>query len=116
MGKKRQRRTSEEAREEILAAAEKMLSKQGPQGLRLQELAEEVGVSHPAILHHFGSREVLMKAVVARAVKTLQDELVTALSGVDEPSPIALVESVHETLSTRGHARLMAWLNLSGYE
>jgi AcrR family transcriptional regulator len=111
----RRRRTAEQAREEILAAAEQQLAQGGPAALRLQELAAQVGVSHPAILHHFGSKEGLVKAVVARAVETLQDDLKSALSG-GGPVAIDLLERVHETLATKGHARLLGWLLLSGYE
>jgi AcrR family transcriptional regulator len=114
MAKARQRRTAEEAQEEILSAAEAILIERGPAGLRLQELAEQVGISHPAILHHFGSRDGLMKAVVSRAVNTLQEDLVKAMTGGEEPNPLGVVERVYETLGKRGHARLMAWLVLSG--
>ncbi|MBV1885644.1 MAG: TetR family transcriptional regulator, partial [Parvibaculaceae bacterium] len=50
---KRIRRTAEEARRLILDAAEKRLAEQGPEGIRLQDIAKDIGVSHPAILHHF---------------------------------------------------------------
>jgi hypothetical protein len=48
---KRIRRTPEEARRLILDAAEACMAKAGPAGLRLQEVAEAAGVSHPTILH-----------------------------------------------------------------
>ncbi|MDO9127858.1 MAG: helix-turn-helix domain-containing protein, partial [Parvibaculum sp.] len=66
---KRVRRTAEEARRLILDAAEERLAKQGPEGLRLQDIARDVGISHPAILHHFESREGLVRALIARANK-----------------------------------------------
>jgi AcrR family transcriptional regulator len=117
MAKRRKRRSAEGAREEILAAAERHLVAHGPGGLRLQDLAEEVGVSHPAILHHFGSREGLVTAVVEHAVRKLQQDLIAAITGGGERyDGVSLLERVHETLSTAGHARLMAWLLLEGYE
>ena len=75
-----------------------------------------MGVSHPAILHHFHSREGLVKSVVERAIRTLQDDLLRAMSTSDGASGDALLDRVYETLATRGHARLMAWLLLSGEE
>ena len=57
---KRVRRTAEEAKMMILDAAERRLRELGPAGIKLQELAADVGVSHPAILHHFGSRDRLV--------------------------------------------------------
>jgi AcrR family transcriptional regulator len=41
-------------------------------GLRLQDIAADVGISHPAVLHHFGSREALVHAVIQRAILSLQ--------------------------------------------
>lgn len=68
---KRIRRTPEEARRVILDAAESVIARNGPGGLRLQEVAEAAGVSHPTILHHFESREGLMKALNRRTLDNL---------------------------------------------
>ena len=62
----RTRRTADEARRLILDAAERQLAEVGPAGLRLQEVAKEVGVSHPTVLHHFGSREELVEYCLRR--------------------------------------------------
>ena len=43
----------------------------GPAGLRLQEVAKAAGVSHPTILHHFGSREGLVRAINKRGFEKL---------------------------------------------
>lgn len=112
----RQRRSAEEARRQILDVAERRLAEAGPDGVRLQEIAAELGVSHPAILHHFGSREGLLRAVVDRAVRALEVELVGAFAGASDERPdgAALLNRVFQTLSERGHARLLAWLILSG--
>ena len=88
-------------------------------GLRLQDVAADVGISHPAILHHFGSREGLVQAVIERAIVSLQEDLVRSLSETElgeRPDSAALFERVFETLSDRGHGRLMAWLLLAGYD
>jgi TetR/AcrR family transcriptional regulator, repressor for neighboring sulfatase len=53
---KRQRRTPEEARRLILEAAQMLIARTGPEGFRLQDIAAAAGISHPLILHHFGSR------------------------------------------------------------
>lgn len=107
------------ARQEILEAAERRLSESGPQGLRLQDVAADVGISHPAVLHHFGNREGLVHAVIDRAILKLQEDLVRSLSETpqgDRPDSAALFQRVYETLSDRGYGRLMAWLLLSGYD
>ena len=112
---KRVRRTAGEARRLILDAAEARLAKQGPEGLRLQDIARDVGISHPAILHHFESREGLVRALIARANTQLRDRLLGAL-GSDHPSQDAAdhIGHVFEALSDRGTARLLSWLLLTG--
>jgi AcrR family transcriptional regulator len=112
------RRPAKDTRLAILEAAEARLSKVGPFGLRLEEVAADVGISHPAVLHHFGSREGLVRAVVEHAMAGLQDELVRALAVGDGPPPsgAALFETVLTALFDRGQARLIAWLVLSGYD
>ena len=119
MAQPRRRRTADAARREILEAAGRRLQESGPGGLRLQDVASDVGISHPAVLHHFGSREALVHAVIQQAITGLQEGLVRSLSETQHgkaPDTEALFEHVFETLFDRGHARLMAWLVLSGYE
>lgn len=111
------RRTGQEARRVILDAAEARLRRVGPAGIRLQEVAADVGISHPAILHHFGSREGLVDAVLARAVGHLRADLVTAFTtAVDADRATELLDRVFETLGDRGHARVIAWLILAREE
>ena len=113
---KRQRRSAEEAHEQILDAADRRLAEGGPSGIRLQEIAADVGVSHPTILHHFGSREGLVQAVVQRALAGLSSEIVRVVSerAIGASEGAELVRLVAATLGDRGHARLMAWLALEG--
>ena len=61
---RRVRRTPEEAKRLILETAQALVARTGPQGLRLQDIAAEAGISHPLILHHFGSREGLVRALI----------------------------------------------------
>jgi AcrR family transcriptional regulator len=52
----------------------------GPAGLRLQDVARAAGVSHPTILHHFGSREGLVRALNQRSLEGLRNSVVAQLS------------------------------------
>ena len=113
----RRRRSADEARSAILDAAEKRLVASGPAGIRLQEVAADVGVSHPTVLHHFGSREALVEAVVARALESLKVDLLAAMSRFEGPPLVGpLLDRVFDTLIQRGHARALLWLALSGHE
>lgn len=104
----RRRRRAPEARRVILDAAQKRLTEGGPEAVRLQDVARDVGISHPAVLHHFGSREGLLQALEQRAMANLQADLLAARN-----SDHAL-ERVATTLGEQGHARLLAWWALRG--
>jgi len=113
-GKPRIRRTAPEARAVILDAAEAHLRARGPDRLRLKELASEIGVSHPAILHHFGSRTALVKAVFSRMTERLQKQITGSLTTEFDPaSGATLLEGVFRALADRGNARMFAWLFLA---
>lgn len=113
---KRKRRDAAAARTEILDAAEKRLVSAGPSGIRLQEVAADAGVSHPTVLHHFGSREALVEAVVSRTLRTINAGLVESLqaSHGEEPELAKLLESVFDKMTTSAHARVVLWLALEG--
>ncbi len=107
-GKSRRRRSAEVAREEILNAAQRLLSQGGPDAIRLQDIARDVGISHPTILHHFGSRDGLIEALDARAIHALTADVARILQSDEEPQTGELVERVAETMDQQGLARLIA--------
>lgn len=111
------RRTADEARTEILDAAERILKETGPGAIRLQHVAELVGVSHPTVLHHFGTREALVEAVVQRAFAAVQADVIAAIQRAPEGEDdvAALLDRVFAALSTHGHGRALAWCALSGF-
>lgn len=105
---KRIRRTPEEARRLILDAAQARLAATGPDGLRLQDIAADAGISHPSILHHFGSREGLVRALTREAIDELKDKLFAALSA-EHPSTEAQLDQVFDAFRN-GLAQRLAWL------
>lgn len=112
--KTRRRRTAEEARHEILAAAQRRLAEGGPEAIRLQDIARDLGISHPTILHHFESREGLMQALARSAMGALNADVMRAISDPERSTtPEAVLDRVFETLGESGHARLLAWAALT---
>ncbi|WP_157775432.1 TetR/AcrR family transcriptional regulator [Melittangium boletus] len=113
---KRKRRDAESARAEILDAAEKRLVSAGPSGIRLQEVAADAGVSHPTVLHHFGSREALVDAVVARALRSINARLIEALqaSRGEEVELTRMLDAVFDSMGASGQGRVLMWLALEG--
>jgi AcrR family transcriptional regulator len=113
----RQRRTPETARALILDAAERQLISTGAAGLRLQEVAADAGVSHPSVLHYFGSREALIHAVIERALDAMHSDLVQAIAQTTghEDQVVDILQSVFDSLSRTGYGRVIFWLQLGGY-
>ena len=108
---KRQRRTPEEARQLILDTARVLIARDGPEGLRLQDIAAAAGISHPLILHHFGSRAGLVRALARRATAELRDRLIGAMNASDY-SPEGQIDRVFDAFRG-GLAQILAWLAAS---
>jgi AcrR family transcriptional regulator len=112
----RRRRDAAAARAAILDAAERHLVIAGPSGIRLQEVAADAGVSHPTVLHHFGSRGGLVKALITRSLAAINAGLVEAISRStgDVAQVAAMLDGVYDALAHHGRARVIMWLALEG--
>ena len=53
-------------RESILVAAMTLISRAGYHGFSLRDVGRMVGISHPAVIYHYPSKEALLLAVVQR--------------------------------------------------
>ena len=76
----------------------------GPAGLRLEAVAKAAGVSHPTILHHFGSREGLIHALNGKTVEQFEKRPVGRAEGTAQ-----FQRQCHRRHSSRRTA--MAWRN-----
>ena len=114
---RRKRRTAEEARAEILASAGRLLAQGGPDAVRLQAIADEMGVTHPALLRHFGTREDLLHALLRQAGRRMRGALAGALPDDGSgPDVAAFAEGLDRIYRDEGYARLSMWLVLSGFQ
>ncbi len=115
---RRRRLGAADAREVILAAAETLLIRFGPEGLRLTEIASQAGVTHPNVLYHFGSVAELQRQLAQRVAVRLADDVarVFTLDGGSAMPTERVVAAVFSVFDERGYARLLAWLVLSGNE
>jgi len=104
---KRVRRRPEDAKALILDAAEACMKTGGPAGLRLQDVARAAGVSHPTILHHFGSREGLVRALNLRSLEALTSSVLGRMAEAQSGE-----EGVRRTFAVYrdGLAQRMIWL------
>ena len=111
----RVRRSPEASRENILIAAERLLVSQGPQSLRLADVAKEAGVANATVLHHFGTIDGVQAALMEKMI----EELVSGLLAMDVPADprkarAAALQNLFDAFETKGAARLAAWLEMTG--
>ncbi|GGR95495.1 TetR family transcriptional regulator [Streptomyces humidus] len=57
-------------REALLNAAVRVVARGGLRKLTYRAVAEEAGVTHGLVVHHFGSRDALVEAALEHAVRT----------------------------------------------
>ena len=106
------RRDVAQTRAAILDAAERRLIVGGPDAIRLEKIAADAGVSHPAILHHFKSREGLVEAMVLNGLKRFQAQVLEGWPSAKEPDIEGTFQRFYEITSRRGVARMLAGLIL----
>jgi AcrR family transcriptional regulator len=68
-----------DARTRILDAAEAIVRARGVPGLTLEAAAREAGVSKGGLLYHFGSKEALLSALLARLAEFVSQDFVEAM-------------------------------------
>jgi TetR/AcrR family transcriptional regulator len=82
-------RDPEAARSNIIDAAERLFAENGFAATSLRDISTASGVSHPLILHHFGSKEDLYLAVKRRAVERYAARFPRAARAVNRPLSVS---------------------------
>lgn len=91
----------------ILDAAERCFGEGGFDGVSLRTITEVAGVDLALVNYHFGSKENLLREVIARRARVVHDERVRALevarheAGTTSPSIEAIVTAFLEPLLRR---------------
>jgi AcrR family transcriptional regulator len=75
-------------REALLDAAMRVVASNGLRGLTIRAVASEAGVTHGLVRHHFGSRDALLEATLARSV-SLAIETTSLEPGTGELDDVA---------------------------
>jgi AcrR family transcriptional regulator len=112
----RVRRSPEESRANILAAAEQLLVEQGPQSLRLADVAKAAGVANATVLHHFGSierRSAGADGADDRAISSTASWPSRSRRTRRWRPALSGLKTLFDALETPGAARLAAWLELT---
>jgi TetR/AcrR family transcriptional regulator len=82
-------RDADATREAVLTAAEKLFAEQGFAATSIRDISSASGVSHPLILHHFGSKDELYSAVKRRLVEDYARRFPHAAKAMNRPLNIA---------------------------
>ncbi|HKE73966.1 MAG TPA: TetR/AcrR family transcriptional regulator [Acidimicrobiales bacterium] len=91
----------------LLAAARRVLTRDGLEGLTLRAIAREAGVSHGAPLRHFPSLAALLAAVAAEGFTWLADSIDTDLAAAEAGAVAAgSVSTPRQRLAVAGRAYL----------
>lgn len=109
----RRRRTPEQARAEILAAATELIARRGPDGASLRQVAEAAGVTHGLVVHYFGSYQGLVGEVLRQASERQRARIregMLAEGGI--PYADRVIPELFRTLGDVQYVRLWAWAML----
>jgi len=105
----RRRRDPEEARGEILDAADRLLAERPPDAVGLADIAREAGVSHALVSHYFGTYVGVVDAVLARRRAAVRGRMMARIATADLVDADELLDALFEALSDRTFVRLALW-------
>jgi len=78
--------TTRSTRDKLLDAAEAIVSREGVARLTLDAVAREAGLSKGGVLYHFGTKDALVGALVARLYETFERDIERIVNASpDEP-------------------------------
>lgn len=111
---RRSRRSPEEARALILAAAKRVFADVGPDAAGLKAVATEAGVSHGLVTHYFGTYDALVEAALIDMTQDIVARVLGRLAEIEQPDPVQLLDLYFDEVARPEHGRLFAWAILSG--
>ena len=103
MTEKKTRANGRASRKAILAAAADVFAENGYRGTSLTEIANRVGMTQPGLLHHFGTKDQLLLAVVEE--HEAENEHTTSMMEDLVPGNFLLVDSIEKLAMSNTRAR-----------
>lgn len=93
-----------ENRERVVAAAARLFRKQGLDGVGIDAVAADAGLTHGAIYSHFKSKDDLAAAAVAHALRQSMGEWLDLTDGLDGRAAFVRLLKVYVSRAHRDHA------------
>lgn len=112
---------SESAQEELLRASITLISKKGPDGFSVREVAKVAGVNHGLIHRHFGSKSNLVVASYERVIADFS-KLTTGIAqkkvsdAKDSGSPCISSHIFNTMRNLTHHLNCLIWIVKSDYK
>lgn len=98
-------------REQILAAAERLLARNGWSGTTFADICKEAGISNGVLTYHFKDKDEILLAVLEKVSQTSQDRFFSLLQEQTSwPDKLDLI--VRSSFSSTEEQREMSLLNL----
>jgi AcrR family transcriptional regulator len=86
--------STHETKEQIITVAERLFADNGFAGTTLRNVVNEAGVNLAAVNYHFGSKEELFRAVVARFARPVVEKEMSLLSELKARTELPSVEAI----------------------
>jgi AcrR family transcriptional regulator len=83
-----------DTKEQIISVAERLFAERGFAGTTLRNLVSEAGVNLAAVHYHFGSKEDLFRAVVARFARPVVEQELALLEQLQAEHEVPSVEAI----------------------
>lgn len=116
MTRPRVRRPPEEARRLILDAAEKLLAEGGVAAVQVRAIAARVGMTDAGINHHFGTRDLLLEALLRHGGRTIRAGVEEVLaSWLDRGADLGELIEALAVFYERGYGELAVALHAAGW-
>lgn len=86
--------TPTDTKEQIISVAERLFAERGFAGTTLRSVVSEAKVNLAAVHYHFGSKEELFRAVVARLARPIVEQELALLNQLQAKSKVPSVEAI----------------------
>lgn len=100
-----------QAREKILAAAEKLMRRRGVDDVTLDDIADAADIARRSFYHHFASKYEVLVPIARARTHELNARIDRLVAGIDDPAEV-MATAMRHALRTIARDPLCRWLVL----